>query len=93
MPPIDPVASAGVFVALLLGGCIAVLIGMRDTAHSPPHAVWRWTWCPRHERAVMAEFMERVQTGLATRSVTQCPLRRPGEQCGEGCRWEPTRSP
>jgi hypothetical protein len=85
---IDWSAYAGLLVAALLGLCVAVLVSMRDRTHAPPHIVHRRVRCPQHGRTAMVEFTERVQTGVALRSVRHCPLRREGEQCGEGCAWE-----
>jgi len=89
MATLDLASYAAVLVTFLLGVCIAILFFfMRDREHAPLHAVRRLVWCPRHERTAMVEFNERIQTGLALRTVRHCPLRRPGELCGEGCAWE-----
>lgn len=93
MPSMDLAAYAGVIVVAIFGACVAALVAMRDTTHAAPHTVSRWVRCPRHERVAMVDFTERMQTGLAMRTVLHCPLRRPGESCGEGCRWEEMRSP
>jgi len=41
----------------------------------------------------VVEFNERVQTGMAFRSAHNCPLRKPGEKCGEGCAFQATQWP
>jgi hypothetical protein len=86
-------ASVGALVVVFLGVCVAALMSMWDRAHVPPHKVMRWVWCPRYERTARVDFIERVQTGFTVRKVEHCPLRRPGEHCGEGCVWERTVYP
>jgi hypothetical protein len=88
MPALDWSAFMPVLVIVLLAGCGALLLSMLDRENVPLHEVRRRIWCPRHKRIAMVEFNERVQTGMAFRTVRHCPLRRQGEQCGEGCVWE-----
>jgi hypothetical protein len=83
-------SEVGLTVAVLLGMCVAALFAMRDRAHAAPHPVLRWVRCPRYGRTAYVEFIERMRTGIVTRTVQRCPLRRPGEGCGERCTWEPT---
>ena len=90
MPTIDVAAYTGVFVIVLWAVVFGLLVYLRDPAHVAPHAVSRVVWCPQHERQVLVEFTERVQTGLAVRRVRHCPLRGPGERCGERCAWKET---
>jgi hypothetical protein len=85
--------AAPVLVVVLLAVFFATLVYLRDPVRMGPRAVWRWVWCPRRGRTTMVEFTERVQTGMALRSVRQCPLRREGEPCGEECAWQPTLAP
>lgn len=93
MPAVDWSAYTALLVTVLLGGCVAVLLSMLDREKVPLHDVRRRVWCPRHRRTAMVEFSERVQTGMAFRTVRHCPLRREGEQCGEGCAWESGSDP
>lgn len=88
MPAID---LTPVLVVLLLLGLLGVLVYLRDPVNVAPHSVTRWVWCAPHRRAAMVEFTERVQTGILLRRVRHCPLRRPGEHCGNVCVWKPTR--
>ena len=89
MATLDLAPYAALLVTFLLAVCIAIMFFfMRDRAHAPLHTVQRLVWCPRYRRAAMVEFNERVQTGLAVRTVRHCSQRRPGELCGEGCVWE-----
>jgi hypothetical protein len=88
MPALDltPVLVIGLLVVLL-----AVLVHLRDPHNVAPHAVSRWVWCAVHKRATVVEFSERVQTGIVLRRVRHCPLRRPGERCGDVCVWQPKK--
>jgi hypothetical protein len=88
MPSIDLSAYAGLLIIILLVGCFGTLFHMRDRDHAAPRLVSRFVWCPRHQRTVAVEFNERVQTGMASRTVQHCPLRAENERCGEGCAWE-----
>jgi hypothetical protein len=85
MSAIDWSAYAALLIAILLGGCIALLLTMLDRVHEPLHVIRRQVWCPRYKRVTAVEFDERVQTGMAFRSVRACALRRAGEKCGDGC--------
>jgi hypothetical protein len=93
MPTLDMAAYAGGVVFVLLAACFGLLALMRDPAHKAPHTVRRWVRCPQHDRSVLVEFTERVQTSMAYRSVRRCPIRGEGERCGEGCAWEPLALP
>ncbi len=93
MPTIDLSAYAGLLIIILLIGCFGALVLMRDRGHAAPRVVSHVVWCPRHRRTVAVEFNERVQTGMAFRTVRHCPLRAENERCGEGCVWEPAQPP
>jgi hypothetical protein len=81
--------SMAAVIVVLLGLCFAVLLSMWDWTSVPVHTTFRRVRCPRHGRPVRVEFVERVRTGFAIRTVRHCPLRAPGERCGENCVWEP----
>jgi len=83
--PLDPWAYAALLVAGLLVLCVAVIVALRDRSWAAPRRVSRWVWCPQHERAVMVDFSERMETGMLLRSVDHCPVRRPDERCGDLC--------
>jgi hypothetical protein len=89
MPTIDLAAYAGFLIVFMLALCLVALVLMADTTHVAPHMVLRRVHCGRYGRTAEVEFTERVQCGLALRSVRHCPLRRQGEDCGEACVWEP----
>jgi hypothetical protein len=93
MPTLDLAAHAGLIVIVVLAALFGLLVYLRDPVHAAPHTVSRAVRCPRRGRTAVVEFNERVQTGFAVRQVRQCPLRHEGEDCGEGCVWEPVVSP
>lgn len=91
MSAIDLSACAGRLIVLLLAVRFGALVQMRDRDHVAPHLVSRLVWCPRHERTVWVNFTERVWTGMAYRTVRNCPLRTENARCDE-CTWEPALS-
>jgi hypothetical protein len=85
---IDVSSFVALLVTLMLVGCVAALMSMLDRANQPLHVTRRLIWCPHYKRTTTVEFSERLQTGMALRTVRHCPLRREGEPCGEGCACE-----
>lgn len=92
MPTVDLAVYAplSLLVVILVAAFLAAVVSLRDPIEGVPHLVSRWVWCAPHGRSAMVHFTER-QTGLVNRSVRHCPLRRPGEPCGEACAWETQR--
>jgi hypothetical protein len=93
MPTIDLAAYTGFLIVFLLVLCVVALVLMADTTSVAPHVVLRRVRCGRYGRTAQVEFTERIQCGLAIRTVRHCPLRHEGEHCGEACAWEPTWPP
>ncbi|MBI1815164.1 MAG: hypothetical protein HYR72_09315 [Deltaproteobacteria bacterium] len=80
----DPIVMMGLGLASALLTCLAILYSMRDATWSAPRVVSESVWCPLHRRQVAVDFLERVTTGMSSRSVQNCPLRGV-EGCGEAC--------
>jgi hypothetical protein len=80
----DPIVMMGLGIAVALLACLTMLYSMRDPAWSAPRVVSESVWCPVHRGRVAVDFIERVTTGMASRSVRSCPLRGV-ERCGEAC--------
>ena len=93
MHMLDLAAYTGPLLIVALLAVVALLVSLRDQEHAAPRLVSRTVWCPRHKRMAVVEFNERVQTGMAFRSAHNCPLRKPGEKCGEGCAVQATQWP
>jgi hypothetical protein len=45
----------------------------------------RSVWCEPRQRHTTVKFVERRQSGMVTRCVRDCPLRKAGERCSEIC--------
>ena len=93
MQTFDWAAYTGPLLVVALLAIFALFVSLRDPEHAAPRLVSRAVWCPRHKRLTVVEFNERVQTGMAFRRAHHCPLRKPGENCGEECAWQATLSP